>query len=75
MIKCPRCRTRTNVSITSKFNTEEICIPCKDREEKHPKYIEADRAELKAIKSGNYNFAGIGCPADLYQPEVKQNAS
>lgn len=75
MIKCPRCKTEMNISIMSKFNTEEICISCKTREENHPKYREADRAETRAVQSGNYNFVGIGCPADLYQPEVKQNAS
>ena len=65
-MKCQRCRTETNVSIMSKFNTETICLDCKIREERHPDYARADRAETAAVRSGNYNFAGIGAPADLY---------
>lgn len=53
----------------SKFNTEKICFDCKDAEEKHPLYPEADRAEIQAIERGDFNFRGIGAPNDLYQPE------
>ncbi len=74
-MKCPRCRNESTVSIMSKFNTEEICIPCKDREEKHPLYAEADQAEVAAVRNGNYNFQGTGCPADLYKPEEKADAA
>lgn len=74
-MKCPRCGNETNVSIMSKFNTEEICIACKDREQKHPAYAEADRAETEAVRSGNRNFPGVGCPPDLYKAEVKKNAA
>ena len=66
VIICPRCSEKTNAFIMSKFNTDQICIPCKEREEKHPKYAEADKAETDAVRAGNYNFPGIGCPTELY---------
>lgn len=53
----------------SKFNTEIICLDCKDREKRHPQYAEADRAETTAVRNGNLNYPGIGAPPDLYLPE------
>jgi hypothetical protein len=49
----------------SRFNTETICIPCERKEKAHPKYAEAARVELAAVKRGDYNFPDIGKPADL----------
>ena len=49
----------------SMFNEQEICMDCKDKEEKHPKYQEARDAEHREVMNGNYNFKGIGKPADL----------
>ena len=64
--KCERCNDRNSpVTTMSMFNTEEICIPCKDKERLHPKYAEAQKAEQEQIKQGNYNLQGIGKPADL----------
>jgi hypothetical protein len=40
-------------------------MECLEKEEKHPKYKEAAAAELRAVQAGNYNFPGIGKPADL----------
>jgi hypothetical protein len=64
-MKCDRCRKPTNATMMSKFNTAEICIPCKDREESHPDYAAADRAEVAAVRNGDMNFPGVGLPADL----------
>jgi len=50
----------------SRFNLDEICPECQAREKEHPKYREAHDTDLAAVKSGDYNFPGIGCPADLY---------
>lgn len=47
------------------FNTEMICMDCKSKERKHPKYEEAREAERQAVLNGNYNFEGIGKPNDL----------
>ena len=49
----------------SRFNTERICMACSAKEKKHPRYQEAVDAEMEAIRCGNYNFQGIGRPADL----------
>jgi hypothetical protein len=40
-------------------------MACIDKEQKHPKYAEAREAEYNAVRSGNYNYRGIGKPADL----------
>lgn len=66
---CDRCG-RTNVPlIMSKFNTEMICDDgdesCKAKERRHPKYAAADAAEVQACLRGEYDFPGIGKPADL----------
>lgn len=65
MFNCDRCHKPTMSSTMSRFNTEMICLDCEDKERKHPKYKEAQEAELAACKQGNYNFPGIGKPADL----------
>jgi hypothetical protein len=49
----------------SRFNTDMICDDCENKEKNHPAYAEAVKAELNAVKSGNYNFPGIGKPRDL----------
>jgi hypothetical protein len=62
---CQRCQATTDHTMMSMFNTDIICMACKDRERKHPKYWEAVNAECKAVEVGNTNFAGIGKPEDL----------
>lgn len=68
-MRCPRCRRETNASTMSRFNTEMICLDCDERETNHPLYKQAAEAELAAVHAGNYNYAGVGCPRELYQPE------
>lgn len=63
--RCARCLKETLVTTMSKFNTDIICMECKDKERAHPKYQEASDAELRAVKSGDYNFPGVGKPDDL----------
>jgi len=62
---CERCGRETGVLIMSMFDTSNICLNCKKREEKHPNYKKAVEADRNAIKRGNYNFRGIGKPKDL----------
>lgn len=62
---CERCGKETNSHTMSIFNTDEICLPCKDIEMKHPEYEEALVAEVDAVRHENYNFPGVGLPADL----------
>ena len=57
---CERCSKETNTFIMSMFNTQHICMECKDEERKHPRYKEACDRDLEEIKKGNYNFEGIG---------------
>jgi predicted sulfurtransferase len=64
---CDRCRQPfgNEARTMSRFNTDTICMPCKDKERAHPDYKRAEEAELAAVRSGDYNFPGIGKPADL----------
>jgi len=63
---CDRCGLpHNNITTMSKFNTDTICMPCKDKEILHPEYEKASQAEIAEIKKGNYNFEGIGLPSDL----------
>jgi predicted sulfurtransferase len=59
--KCERCKKPTNnTTIMSMFNTQVICMPCKEEEKENPRYMEAVEADRKAIVKGDYNFKGIG---------------
>lgn len=60
MARCGRCFKETSVTIMSMFNTQELCLDCKDAEEKRPDYAEARKAEAEAVKRGDFNFPGIG---------------
>ena len=64
-MKCQRCRKETNMHTMSYFNTQEICVECDEAERKHPEFEKARKAEHDQVGKGNYNFAGIGLPADL----------
>jgi hypothetical protein len=60
MRNCQRCGKEANPTIMSMFNTQMICMGCKDEEKKNPRYDEAVRREAEEVKKGNYNFEGIG---------------
>lgn len=62
---CDRCACETIVTTVSMFNTEIICLDCKKKEREHPLYEAAQLADDEQIRQGNYNFQGIGKPADL----------
>ncbi len=62
---CDRCGNRLASRIMSVFNTDTICMDCKRREESHPLYERALKAEEEALLRGNRNFRGIGLPPDL----------
>lgn len=64
-LRCERCGKPTIGLIMSIFNTEMICIDCKEKEDVHPDYRRAKNKELDEVKQGNYNFKGIGKPKDL----------
>jgi len=64
-MKCDRCSKDAICSTMSRFNTDEICMECERKERAHPEYPEAEKAELEAMSDGDWNFPGIGKPADL----------
>ena len=64
-MKCERCGVETTTTICSMFNTQQICMVCKEKERRHPKYPEAREIERQAVLRGDYNFPGIGKPSDL----------
>lgn len=62
---CDRCGgSLKDGRIMSMFNTDCICMQCAGKERKLPEYKSALDAEHKQIKQGNYNFEGIGYPAN-----------
>ena len=42
------------------FNTDTICLKCKEKERKRPDYGRAEAAEIAAVKAGDRNFKGVG---------------
>ena len=57
---CHRCGKETNTTTMSMFNTDIICMECKQKERDNPRYKEAVEADNAEIKNGNYNYKGIG---------------
>ena len=62
---CARCGEETSVHTMSMFNTDVICMKCKEKEKAHPRYERARIAERVAVQNGDYNYQGIGLPSDL----------
>lgn len=62
---CDRCGMESLITTMSMFNSEMICVDCEKKEKYHPKYQYAKETEQAAIKSGDYNFPGIGLPDDI----------
>lgn len=64
---CDRCGSslKGQVMRMSFFNTDMCCLPCIEKERQHPDYQKAKEVERQAVLEGNYNFPGIGKPADL----------
>jgi hypothetical protein len=59
-MNCDRCGKETRARIMSMFNTEEICMDCKDAEKMRPDYKDAVQTDSAAIRRGDYNFPGMG---------------
>ncbi len=57
--KCDRCGGSTdNTTTMSMFNTDVICMKCKEDEKKDPEYKAASKAESEAYKKGIRDFKG-----------------
>jgi hypothetical protein len=62
---CQRCGDTLVSSAMSRFNTDVCCMPCLDDERLAPGYETAHAAETRAVRSGDYNYKGVGlAPAD-----------
>lgn len=58
---CERCKQKIEDGRTmSMFNSETICLWCKEVEELHPQYDEACKADKMASRKGIKYFCGIG---------------
>lgn len=44
----------------SMYNDDCICIECKKKERMREDYGAACEADMSAVRSGNYNYKGIG---------------
>jgi hypothetical protein len=64
-MKCDRCGETISAFSTSWFNTDTICMACSEIEKAHPDFAFAKRVEEEMVKRGEYNFSGVGLPADL----------
>lgn len=62
---CERCGAEVVGLTMSMFNIQMICIKCETKEKEHPDYDKATTAETAELQQGNYDFEGIGLPADL----------
>ncbi len=60
MPKCDRCGKETNTRIMSVFNTQMICLKCKEEEKQYPDYNVAVKAEVDEVGKGNVNYDGLG---------------
>lgn len=57
---CDRCGGSLKEGrIMSMYNTDCICIKCKEKEMKQSDYKKASDAEYEEVKRGNYNYKGI----------------
>lgn len=59
--RCDRCGVSSSVTTMSRFNVDEICLPCEADERLAPNYAAAAAAaELESFRSYGFNFCGIG---------------
>ena len=66
LTKCDRCGASLEGGrIMSIFNTDCICMDCHRKERALPEFKQATDAEIAEIRRRNYNFKGIGYPADV----------
>ena len=64
-MNCQRCNSDDKITTGSMFNTQMICLKCKEKEVKHDMYDFARKVEADQVRGGNYNYEGIGLPDDL----------
>ena len=64
---CDRCGAslKNKGRTMSMFNTDCICMKCKEEETKRPDYAMACDEEAQAVRAGNFHFLGIGYETSL----------
>lgn len=62
---CDRCGKESSFSTGSYFDTSQVCMECDKAEREHPDFEKARAVELEHVKRGDFNFRGVGLPADL----------
>ncbi|MBQ2670598.1 MAG: gamma-glutamylcyclotransferase [Alphaproteobacteria bacterium] len=63
---CDRChKPFGGTRIMSMYNTDCICMVCKEAETKRADYKLAQDADMKEIRNGNYNYQGIGYKEEI----------
>lgn len=59
--RCDRCGADLSGGrIMSMYNTQVLCMACKEQENQREDYHDAVKADVEAIKRGERNFPGIG---------------
>ena len=59
--RCDRCGgSLKDGRIMSMYNTQCICMKCRDEERQRVDYRRAVAADIEQVKAGNYNYEGIG---------------
>ena len=61
-MNCDRCKKPANIVSMSWFNTDILCMVCKENESSHPDCDYAREKEEEAVKGGDYCFPGVGWP-------------
>lgn len=58
---CDRCSGSLEKGrILSMYNSDVLCMKCKEAETQRPDYKVAQDADIAEIRKGNFNFIGIG---------------
>ena len=60
--RCQRCYKESGSYIMSMYSDKLVCTCCKEKEVERDDYDRARDAEQEAVRSGDYNFKGIGEP-------------
>ena len=69
-LTCERCGGEARFTLTSRFDTNEVCPACEREESEHRDYREASAAQDGAYRGGNFRFTGVGCPPDLLDASI-----
>jgi len=56
MPQCQRCNKETNTYTYSWYNDQRICCACRKSETERKDYADCRKAELEALRKGNYNY-------------------